>query len=165
MTKKAKRTLKMAKATSTRRGKRKNVHEQIAAGRKKHGLQGKPNGAIVEPKKSRRKRAEPESFTPDQPVELGPLTIPEGKDAERALLQIAQANDAAIQAKKASDEQGEKAKRAKKKYEDAMSEVHRLVKLFTHPSDMPLFRDLDQREKDQAEMEAAAATGGEVEVQ
>lgn len=141
--------------------KRKNVHEQIAAGRKRLGLKGKTNGAIP-PKKPRRPRAPKDYDDPDagiQPleaVELGPLMLPEGKVAEDVLKKAADLNDRALQAHKAYLEQAELTKKAKRAWQDLVSELQQHVRLHTHESTLPILMDIEQRERDQTAMETAA---------
>lgn len=93
--------------------------------------------------------------TPDEPVDLGDVQIPEGEQATQALRELAEVNDRAISAQKVYLEQAAKTKRAREKYQGLAEEVQTLLRRFTHGPELPLF-DAAEREDDQQAMEAAA---------
>lgn len=117
-----------------------------------------------QPKLSRRRtpREVGHDIAPEQPVELGKILIPKGKEAEAALQKLAEMYDKSVQAHRAYVEQHEKASKAKKRWSDLRDEVLRELSVQTHESSLPILQAIEQQEADQAAMEDAATDGGEI---
>lgn len=90
-----------------------------------------------------------------EPLDLGPITIPEGPEAERALRELGALNDRVLAAFKAMQDAQATAKSRKAKWDELSEELQKKIRRFTHKGDLPLF-DAGEREADQARMESAA---------
>lgn len=135
------------------------------AAARKHPIKAKAGAAVVETAMALvkiKKRDDKKADAPDasSPVNLGPIVLPSAHDAVRVLGELADLNDAALNAKKAWIEQKNRTKSALAKYDDLMDQVTEKLRLATHGSSAPLF-DIVEREEDQALMEEAWAAGGQ----
>ena len=94
-------------------------------------------------------------------LHLGAIVVPEPEDAQRVLRELAELNARALQAQKRYTDLKDATKTAKERYDDLAEQVLTRLRQTTHKSDLPLFSDLEQREADQATMEAAGETVSE----
>lgn len=87
-------------------------------------------------------------------VDLGPVVLPDPETAQKLLGELAHLNDRALDALARYQALKEATKSAKEKYDELAEMVINRLRASTHASDLPLFADLEQRETDQARMEA-----------
>lgn len=138
---KSKRAKKAQKPKAVARPKGKVVHRVVV-----HGKGGNRSTAAA--------------VLPDpEPVDLGPLAIPEGPEATAVLRRLALVNDRAFAAQKAYSEAAKVASQRKKKLEELSEEVQRLLRQSTHEGDKPLL-NMMTREADQKAMEESATGPG-----
>lgn len=91
----------------------------------------------------------------------GPLVLPNPEDSQRVLEELGGMYDKAAELKARYEELKDLTKTAKEKYDAASDAILDRIRVTTHKSDLPLF-DAEERERDQAAMEAAGDAAGEV---
>lgn len=85
---------------------------------------------------------------------LGLIVLPDPEASRKFLGELAQLNDRALDAQGRYQALKDATKQAKDKYDELAEQVITRLRQATHGSDLPLFANLDQREADQALMEA-----------
>lgn len=91
---------------------------------------------------------------PDTKIDLGELQLPEPDQAVAVLRELADLNDKAIVAGKRYEDLKSLTKTAKDTYDTLAAQVLSRLQQATHKSDLPLFADIEQRERDQRAMES-----------
>jgi len=155
---------KKAKAV---KGKRAATVTDIGS-RKKRGSKKETVGDVI-----RRKEAETASaarvttFKPNgstsqgmpslKDYDPGKIELPTPEESQKVLGELAALNDQALKAHARHEELKGYTKTAKDKYDELMEQVANRLRQATHASDLPLFADVEKREKDQKAMETAGA--------
>ena len=126
---------------------------KVARAEKSNDFMGAQRVTTFKPNGQTSVEAAPDPDAPDP----GAILLPTPEDAVRLLGELAAMNDRAKEAEHKFSVLRDAAKSAKETYDELAAKVLSRLQQGTHKSNLPLFVDIEQREQDQAAMEAGGS--------